>query len=93
MYDNGTIDGDIVTLILNGKVISENQKLGITPITINIKKDELMDTTMVIMKAENLGDIPPNTAQMYITVAGKRYDLSISSTLTKQSAVVLYKQK
>ena len=93
LYDNGTIDGDIVTLLVNDRIVSEHQKLGLKPITINIKKGELLDKTTVIIRAENLGDIPPNTAQMYITVAGKRYDLSISSTLTKQAAVILYKQK
>ena len=93
LYDNGTVDGDIVTLIVNDKVISEHQKLGLAPITMDIKKEDLKDTTMVIMKAENLGDIPPNTALMYITAAGKKYALSISSTLTTQAAVVLYKEK
>ena len=93
LYDNGSIDGDIVTVLVNDKVVSEHQKLGLAPITIKIKKEELADRTMVIMQAENLGDIPPNTALMLITVAGKRYDLNLSSTLQKRAAVVLYKKK
>ena len=93
LYDNGTVDGDIVTLLLNDRIVSEHQKLGITPITIKIKKEDLGDSTMVIMQAENLGDIPPNTALMLITVAGKRYDLNLNSDLQKRAAVVLYKKK
>jgi len=92
LYDNGTIDGDIVTLLLNDKVVSEHQKLSLAPITIKIKKEDLADSTMVIIQAENLGDIPPNTALMLITVNGKRYDLNISSTLQKRAAVVLKKR-
>ncbi|MES2776748.1 MAG: hypothetical protein V4722_21395 [Bacteroidota bacterium] len=92
LYDNGSIDGDIVTVLVNDKVVSEHQKLGIAPISIKIKKEDLADSTMVIMQAENLGDIPPNTGLMLITVAGKRYDLNLSSTLQKRAAVVLYKQ-
>ncbi len=93
LYDNGTIDGDIVTLLVNDRIVSQHQKLGITPISITIKKEDLGDSTMVIIQAENLGDIPPNTALMLITVKGKRYDLNISSNLQKRAAVVLKKEK
>ena len=93
LYDNGTVDGDIVTVLVNDKIVSEHQKLGIAPISITIKKEDLGDSTMVIMQAENLGDIPPNTALMLITVAGKRYDLNINSNLQKRAAVVLKKEK
>ncbi|MEO7310328.1 MAG: hypothetical protein ABIX01_08030 [Chitinophagaceae bacterium] len=74
LYDNGTIDGDIVTVLINDRVVSQHEKLGIAPISIKIKKEDLAATTTIIMQAENLGDIPPNTALMLITVAGKRYD-------------------
>jgi type IV secretory pathway VirB9-like protein len=32
------------------------------------------------MYADNLGSIPPNTALMVVTVAGKRYEVNITST-------------
>ncbi len=93
LYDNGTVDGDIITVWVNGKIVTQHKKLSLAPITIDIKKEDLQDSTMVIMQAENLGDIPPNTALMLITVAsGKRYDLNLSSTLEKQAAVVLKKE-
>jgi hypothetical protein len=93
LYDNGTVDGDIITVWVNGDIVSQHKKLSLAPITINIKKADLQDNTMVIMQAENLGDIPPNTALMLITVAGgKRYDLNLSSTLEKQAAVILKKE-
>ncbi len=93
LYDNGTVDGDIITVWVNDKIVSQHQKLSLAPITINIKKADLQDNTLVIMQAENLGDIPPNTALMLITVAGgKRYDLNLSSTLEKQAAVMLKKE-
>jgi hypothetical protein len=92
-YDNGTVDGDIITVWINDKIVTQHKKLSLAPITIDIKKEDLQDSTMIIMQAENLGDIPPNTALMLITVAGgKRYDLNLSSTLEKQAAVVLKKE-
>lgn len=93
-YDNGTVDGDIITVWINGNIVSQHKKLSLAPITINIKKEDLQDNTLVTMQAENLGDIPPNTALMLITVAGgKRYDLNLSSTLEKQAAVMMKKEQ
>lgn len=63
-YDNGEIDGDIISVFYNQKLIMFNQKL--THRSIHI--DLLLDSTRVInevsMFAESLGLIPPNTALM-----------------------------
>jgi hypothetical protein len=39
------------------------------------------------MVAENLGDIPPNTALLLITVGAKRYQLHLTSTEKKNAQV------
>ncbi len=93
MYDNGEVDGDSITLLINDKVVLQHQRLSLTPIHFGIKKEELTDSTSIIMRAENLGRIPPNTALMLLTAAGKRYDLRLSSDLKKQAAVVIYRKK
>lgn len=93
MYDNGEVDGDSITLLINDKIVLQHQRLSVTPIRFNLKKEELTDSTSIIMRAENLGRIPPNTALMMLTAAGKRYDLRLSSDLKKQAAVVLYRKK
>lgn len=93
MYDNGEVDGDSITLLVNDKIVLEHQRLSVVPIHFNLKKEELGDSTNIIMRAENLGRIPPNTALMLLTAAGKRYDLRLSSDLKKQAAVVLYRKK
>jgi type IV secretory pathway VirB9-like protein len=41
----------------------------------------------VIMKAENLGSIPPNTALLIITAGKKRYKLHLTSTDKRNAAV------
>lgn len=93
LYDNGTVDGDIITLIVNGKIMSQHQKLSLAPITITIKKEDVKESTLIVMQAENLGDIPPNTALILITVNGQRYDVNMSSTMEKQAGVMLYRKK
>jgi len=39
------------------------------------------------MVAENLGDIPPNTALLIITAGNKRYSLYLTSTEKKNAQV------
>jgi type IV secretory pathway VirB9-like protein len=45
------------------------------------------DDNELIMYAENLGSIPPNTALMIVTVGDKRYEVNISSTEQTNGAV------
>jgi Concanavalin A-like lectin/glucanases superfamily len=80
LYDNGVVDGDSITLVFNGKILTTHQLLTEKPLTFIIKiapgggKNELQ------MYAENLGSIPPNTALMIIYDGNKRYEVNIKST-------------
>ncbi len=86
MYDNGQIDGDTISLYMNGKLMVSRQRLTTTPITLNISLDENKENEL-IMYAENLGTIPPNTALMVVTVGDKRYEVNISSSEKTNGAV------
>lgn len=93
LYDNGSVDGDSITLLVNNKMVTEHQKLSTHAIHFDLKKEDFVDSTSIIMRAENLGSIPPNTALMLITAAGQRYDVRLSSDLKRQAAVLLYRKK
>ena len=80
LYDNGQVDGDTVTLYYNGKLIVSKQRLSTSPINIKIKIDPGQRDNDLVMIAENLGSIPPNTALMVVTVGDKRYEVNITST-------------
>jgi len=41
----------------------------------------------LVMYAENLGTIPPNTALMVVTDGTKRYEVRITSDLKKSGAI------
>jgi len=43
----------------------------------------------LVMVADNLGSIPPNTSLMIVTAGAKRYEVFISSTKQKNAKVVL----
>jgi hypothetical protein len=90
LYDNGDIDGDSVTLIYNGLIITTHQRLSDKPISFMLKVEPGDNNNELIMYAENLGSIPPNTALMIIYDGKKRYELNISST-TNSNGVVAFK--
>ena len=86
-YDNAQVDGDIITVLLNNKPLASNQKLASKPITLEIKVDLNNREQEITMVAENLGDIPPNTALLIITAGNKRYQLYLTSTEKKNAQV------
>jgi hypothetical protein len=79
LYDVGDIDGDSVSLFLNGKLIASHQLLKASAITFNIVLDRTLPENKFVLFAENLGSIPPNTAFMVITVGKKEYRLNMQS--------------
>jgi hypothetical protein len=86
-YDNAEIDGDSITLLVNGKVQLSNQLLSLKPITSYIKIDLNQRFQEVEMLAENQGRIPPNTALLIVTAGKNRYRLYLTSTATKSAKV------
>jgi hypothetical protein len=87
-YDNGTIDGDTISIMVNKQVVLAHQRLSAKPITTYIKIDPSSHFQQVEMVAENLGTIPPNTALLIITVKEKRYKLQLSSVQEKTARVM-----
>ena len=88
LYDNGEIDGDSVSIYHNNELHVKHAKLSQKPVTIRIGIDRAHPHHEVIMVAENLGSIPPNTSLMIITAGDKRYQVFISSTEQKNAKVI-----
>ncbi|MFN8243417.1 MAG: hypothetical protein U0X40_05125 [Ferruginibacter sp.] len=87
LYDNGEIDGDSISLFFNGKLLLSHKRLSDKPISLQLSVDEKKDVNELIMYAENLGSIPPNTALMIVTDGDKRYEARISSDLEKSGVI------
>ena len=87
LYDNAEIDGDSITLIYNDKILTTHQRLTDKPLTFWIKIAPGSSRNELVMYAENLGSIPPNTALMVIYDGKKRYELNIKSTEKTNGAV------
>ncbi len=92
LYDNAVTDGDIVSILYNGKMLLTHQLLSEKAIEINLVLDENQDRHEIVLFAENLGSIPPNTALIIITAGNKRYELFASTSL-EQNAVLVFNYK
>ncbi len=87
LYDNGDIDGDSISVIYNGTVLVNKKKLTDQAISLKLKYDENAAVHELVMYAENLGTIPPNTAVMIVRDKGHRYEVRITSDLQKSGTV------
>jgi len=93
-YDNGTIDGDTVTISLNGKILVE--KLGLKANAFKITIPAAIkpgDSLLLVMHAESLGLIPPNTGLLIIQDGSIRHEIRFEGDLQKSSAVILRKKR
>lgn len=94
LYDNGEVDGDSVSIILNGKTIVSQQRLSTTAFTKTIYiTPELGDTIQLVMYAENLGTLPPNTGLLLLQFDNKRHEIRFSGDLNKNAAITLRRKK
>ena len=92
VYDNGVVDGDIVSVVYNDKVIVDKLSLKSRALEIKIPVNKT-GTNKLVFYAHNLGEFPPNTAKLEIYYGSKMEELTLSSDFTVSSAIdILYKQ-
>ena len=87
LYDNGEIDGDTISVFVDKQLKLSHKRLSTSPIILTLDFDASDTEHEVVMVAENLGRIPPNTSLMVITAGDKRYKVQITSTEQKNAMV------
>lgn len=87
VWDKDKIDGDIITLFLNDEVILSNYELdgGKKKIKLQLKPGY----NYLVMRAENLGEIPPNTAAIEISDGKGKRTFIVNSDEGKSGAIEL----
>lgn len=93
LYDNGEVDGDTVSVLLNGKVIMPKQGLSTKAIRKTIFLPPGTDSLQLIMYAENLGSIPPNTGLLVVQDGDVVYEIRFSADMNKNSAIVFRRKR
>lgn len=89
LYDNGEIDGDTVSIYHNNELLVSKAKLSQKPISFRITVDAAHPHHELVMVANNLGSIPPNTSLMIVTAQNKKLQVFILSTEQKNAKVVI----
>ncbi|MBV9988315.1 MAG: hypothetical protein JO301_11590 [Chitinophagaceae bacterium] len=89
LYDNGEIDNDSVTLLLDGKTVVRSQPLTDKAVSLSLELSKEPAEHLLEMFADNLGSIPPNTALLVLTCNRKRYELNLSSNRKVNGSVKL----
>jgi len=86
LYDNAEIDNDTITVFINNKLLLYRQRLTEKPLRIDFTAFPGTEYELV-MYADNLGAIPPNTALMVVTAGKKKFEAFLSSSEQKSAAV------
>ncbi|MES2646880.1 MAG: hypothetical protein V4717_08410 [Bacteroidota bacterium] len=92
-YDNAEVDGDSISLFLNGKLLFNHVLLSAQAYTFKLGVKDLPAGSELTMVAENLGSIPPNTAYMMVIVDGQRYTARLESTEQSSGVIKLVRRQ
>jgi hypothetical protein len=93
LYDNGIVDGDTVSVFMNGENIISKQKLKESAIKKTIYVSANSDSVQLVLFAENLGTIPPNTGLLTVRDGDDVYQVRFSADLQKNASIILRRKK
>jgi len=92
LFDNGEVDGDTVSVLMNGKIIMAKEGLSTNAVRKNIYAKDL-DSIELVMYAENLGSISPNTGLLVVHDGRSIYEIRFSGDLQKNASIILRRRK
>lgn len=87
VWDNGVADGDIATLFLNGKKILGRYRVNKSKYSIPVNL--LTDNNILVLHAESLGSVPPNTIAVSVFDGVKEQTIVLCSNLKESGAVLI----
>lgn len=82
-------DNDTVSIYLNRKLILNKLNISKKPFKFTIRLNKILASNELILYANNIGHIPPNTSLLIISDGEKKHRLLIESTLQKSVAIYL----
>lgn len=94
LVDYMKVDNDTVSVYLNRNLLAKNVRIAKRPALLNFKLDTRQELHELLLYAENLGLVPPNTSEMILIDGENRHRVMIVSDKEKTAAVYLrYKPK
>ena len=93
-YDNGVVDGDVISVFVNGQNVLASARLTEAAIKKTIHLPTFAgDSVQVTLVAETLGSIPPNTGLLLVYDGDKRYDVRFAADMKTNASIVFRKGK
>ncbi len=89
LLDYLKVDNDTVSVYLNRNILAKNIRISKRPSVINFKLDTRIELHEVLLYAENLGLIPPNTSELVLVDGEERHRVMIVSDKEKTAALYL----
>lgn len=77
--DNADVDGDVVSIYLDGNAIIRHLSLKAQPAVFYMQLSAIKGIQNLVMTAESQGSIPPCTALMKVITRKHQYEVSLSS--------------
>lgn len=82
-------DNDTVSVYLNRNILARNVRISKRPSIIHFKLNPETESHEILMYAENLGMIPPNTSELILIDGESRHKIMITSDKEKSATIVL----
>ena len=94
LYDNGEVDGDTVSVLVNGQLVIARKGLTANAVKTTIYAAEgFSDSLQVVMYAENLGRIAPNTGLLIVEDGEEKYQIRFEGDFQKNAAIVFRRKR
>lgn len=88
LYDNGEVDGDTVSVYMNGAPLLVHQGLKASAIKTTIRLTPGIPEFNIVLFADNLGKYPPNTGLLVVHDGDDVYNIRFSADLQKNAGVI-----
>ncbi len=92
LFDNGEVDGDTVSVLANGVVIIPKARLSTNAIQYSLDASGA-DSIKLVMYAENLGTIAPNTGLLVVRDGKEVHEIRFSGDLSQNAAIMFRRKK
>lgn len=90
-YDNGVVDGDSISVYMNDQPVISTRLTSIaTKKSIYIGG---MEEVKLLLVAENLGSIPPNTGLLIIREGDKTYQVNFTADMQTNASIILKRKR
>lgn len=89
LNDYSKVDNDTVSVYLNRNPLAKNIRISKRAVVVNFRLDTRIALHELLLYAENLGQIPPNTSSLFLVDGQRTHRILIESDKQKTAAIYL----